>query len=416
LVPAEPEQAAALLDKARIPLVRQYLARRIASAGDGPMASRGLEPLVKRLTASEDTEVQRDVLRGMHEALQGRRQLSAPAGWSDVKKKLAKTQEQEVREKALILSVLFGDPEALASLRQTALDAKAEGEARRNALQTLVETKAPDLLPLLRELLGDRAMRGPALRALASENDAGTPALILKQYGSFGDAEKADAIATLASRPEYALALLEAMERGEVPRKDLSPFIVRQLLALKNKPLTEKITKVWGSIRPPAQEKAALLARYQALVPPDGLKKADRAQGRLVFERTCASCHTLFGEGGKIGPELTGSQRTNPEYILSKVLDPNAVVAKDYQMTVITTTNGRTLSGIVKEETPKTITLQTQNEVVRLLVADIDERRQSPASMMPEGLLDKMKDAEVRDLIAYLAGPDQVPRPAAPER
>jgi putative membrane-bound dehydrogenase-like protein len=411
LVPSDSGRAAALIGKARVPLVRQYVARRLASVGDGPAE---LGPLVKLLTVSDDIEAQRDVLRGMHEALQGRQQQAAPVGWAEAKKKLAKVSAPEVREQALILSVLFGDPEALASLRTTVLDARAETGARRNALQTLVETKAPDLMPLLRELLGDRALRGPALRALATQNDPGTPALILKHYASFGDAEKADAIATLASRPEYALALLDAMERGDVPRRDLSPFTVRQLLALNNKPLTAKLTRVWGAIRPPAQEKAALLARYLALVPPDGLKKADRSQGRLVFERTCAGCHALFGEGGRVGPELTGSQRANPEYILSKVLDPNAVVARDFQMTVITTRNGRTLSGIVKEDTGKTVTLQTQNEVVRVATADVEERQQSALSMMPEGLLDKLTDAEVRDLIAYLAGSEQAPRAVRP--
>jgi putative heme-binding domain-containing protein len=151
------------------------------------------------------------------------------------------------------------------------------------------------------------------------------------------------------------------------------------------------------------------MARYLALVPPDALKKADRSHGRQVFAKTCANCHTVFGEGGKIGPDLTGSQRVNPEYVLSKVLDPNAVVSKDYQVTVITTTMGRTVSGLVKAEDDKTVTLQTPNEVVRVPKADIEERQRPPVSLMPEGQLAPMTDAEVRDLIAYLGGRDQVP-------
>jgi putative heme-binding domain-containing protein len=381
------------------------------STGAGKTPGHGLEPLVHLLATSNDTDVQRDVLRGMCEALQGRRQLAPPEGWAGVKRKLAGSGNPEVRERALLLSVLFSDPEAVAALRRTAADLGAEEAARRNALQTLTEAQAPDLLPLLRDLLTDRVMRGSALRALAAGSDPGTPALILNHYASFTDAEKADAIATLASRPAYALALLDAMERGDVPRRDLSVFTVRQLLALKDARLTERITKVWGSIRPTSQDKAALMARYQGLVPPDALKKADRSHGRLVFSRTCATCHTLFGEGGKIGPDLTGSQRTNPEFVLSKVLDPSAVVARDFQMTIIATNNGRVLNGIVKQETDKTLTLQTQNELVTLAKADIDERQQSPLSMMPEGLLAPLGDADVRDLFAYLAGAGQVELP-----
>jgi putative heme-binding domain-containing protein len=152
------------------------------------------------------------------------------------------------------------------------------------------------------------------------------------------------------------------------------------------------------------------------MVPPDALKKADRKHGRLLFSRTCANCHTLFGEGGKIGPDLTGSQRGNLEYLLINLLDPSAVVARDYQMTVITTKAGRILSGLVKEESDKTLTLQTQNEVVRLEKTDIEERDRSSQSMMPDGLLATLSPAEVRNLIAYLSGPGQVPLPPEPRK
>jgi putative heme-binding domain-containing protein len=382
------------------------------SAADPPKAvSRTLAPLVRLLAESNDVAVQLDVLRGMHEALEGRRSVAAPEGWSDVHRKLAGSSNAEIREKVLQLSVIFGDPQALAALRQTAEDPRADATARRNALQTLVEKRPPDLLPLLRKLVGDRAVCGLALRGLASYSDPQTPPLILEHYSVFSDAEKADAIATLASRPAYALVLLDAMENGRVPRRDLSAFTVRQLLAFNDKTLTERLTKVWGSIRPPSAEKATLLAKYKAMVPANVLKKADRKHGRLLFSRTCASCHTLFGEGGKIGPDLTGSQRTNPEYLLTKLLDPSAVVARDYQMTVLTLTNGRVLSGLIKEENDKTLTLQTQNEVVRVDKSDIEERQRSQQSMMPDGLLTPLSPAEVRDLIAYVSGPGQVSLP-----
>jgi len=201
------------------------------------------------------------------------------------------------------------------------------------------------------------------------------------------------------------------MEKGTVQRRDLSAFTARQLVGFKDERLTERLTKVWGAIRKPAQDKATLLPRYLALVPPDALKKADRSQGRLVFSRSCASCHTLFGDGAKIGPELTGSQRDNPEYVLSKLLDPSAVVARDYQLTTLITKDGRSLDGIVKEESAKVVTLQTQNEVIRVPKADIEVRERSAQSMMPEGLLAKLTEVEVRDLIAYLAGARQVPLP-----
>jgi putative membrane-bound dehydrogenase-like protein len=404
LVPADPDRAARFLMGACIPLVRQYIARRLAAAGEG------LQPLVRLLESATDGALQRDVLRGMYEALQGRR-FAAPAGWKAVAHMLSGGRDAEVREKALLLSVLFGDAEAIAALRKTAADPQADAAARRQALQALVETRASDLLLLLRSLLADRVMRGPTLRALSAERDPAIPALILDRYAALTDAEKADAIATLASRPESARALLDAMGKGLVARRDLSPFTARQLLAFKDPGLAEQLARVWGSIRPPAREKAALLTRYLSLVPPTALEKADRGRGRQLFAKTCATCHKLFGEGTAIGPDLTGSQRTHPEYVLSKVLDPSAVVGRDYQVTIINTVDGRTLTGLVKQETDKTLTLQTQNEVVPLAKTDIEERRRSEASMMPDGLLAPLSDIEVRDLIAYLAGAGQVRLP-----
>jgi putative membrane-bound dehydrogenase-like protein len=423
IVGDDPEADARFLGGFRLPIVRQYIARRRAEMGGKSLeydvrALWALELRILRLSAEEEkersmrvaaTESERDILSGMYEALQGRTGLSTPELWADTRKGLGKSKIPEVREKAMLLSVLFGDQDAIAALKKTTADAKADEAARQTALQTLVEAKAADL-PLLRDLLTDKTLRGPALRALAGFNDPAIPALVLKHYADYSEAGKADAVITLASRPAFAMALLDAMEQGKVPRRDLSAFTARQLLALNDKALTEKLTKVWGAVRKP-QDKSAQMNRYQAVVPPGALKKADRVHGRQIFAKTCATCHTLFGEGAKIGPDLTGSQRANPEYVLTKLLDPNAVVAQDYQVTVITTKSGRTLNGLVKEEDAKTLVLQTQNEQIRVAKNDIDERKKSPVSMMPEGLLMPLSDVEVRDLIAYLAGAEQVSLP-----
>ncbi len=262
--------------------------------GAAESKSRGLAPLVRVLAESDDDAVQFDVSEGMHEALQGRRKVTAPEGWSKVYRKLSNSENGEVREKVLQLSVLFGDPQALAALCKTAADTKADASRRRNALQTLVEKRPPDLLPLLRSLLTDRAFAARPCAAWLRTAIRRRRPLILEHYASLTDAEKADAIATLASRPAFALSLLDAMEKGRVPRRDMSAFTVRQLLAFNNKKLTDRLSKVWGSIRPPSAEKATLLPKYKAMVPTDALKKADRKHGRSLFAKTCARLVTRY--------------------------------------------------------------------------------------------------------------------------
>ena len=137
--------------------------------------------------------------------------------------------------------------------------------------------------------------------------------------------------------------------------------------------------------------------------------------GRAVFARTCQQCHALFGVGGDVGPELTGSNRADLDYVLTNVLDPSALIGKDYMAQVIATTDGRVLTGIVRAEDKDAITLVTANETLTLPVADVEERRPSEQSMMPEDLWANLSEAEFRGLIAYLAGPSQVPMLATPE-
>jgi putative membrane-bound dehydrogenase-like protein len=407
LVQTDRDRFAALIAKCKIPLVREYIARRVSSLE--PPALGSLIPLLKQ---ADKPAVHLDILRGMHAALSGRRSVPLPEGWPDSYRKLVDSPNPEVRDKAMLLAVMFDDQEALAALGKLVTDSAAVISSRQSALQALIYKKNASLVPVLYGLLTDSSMRGSALRGLAAFNRAEIPEIILRHYQSFSEEDRTHAIHTLASRPTYALALLEAIEKERVPRRDLSAFTVRQMLSLKNKQIEAKLNKIWGAIRPASADKTKLTARYKTLLTPDYMRKADPSAGRLTFSRTCASCHIMFGEGAKIGPELTGAQRGNLDYVLGKLLDPSAVVARDYQVTVLQTKDGRLITGIVKQESDQVITIQTQNESILVPKNEVEQRAKSPISMMPEGLLAKLSDVEVRDLIAYLASPVQVPLPA----
>jgi putative membrane-bound dehydrogenase-like protein len=402
---ANPNKFVDLIMAAKMPLIREYIARRTSHTFSG------LQLLARLLRRTNDSAVQWDILCGIEEALRGQRRAAMPEGWPAIFHKLAPSAPPAVREKALVLSVKFGDEEALAALRKSVMDKGAPASVRRTALQALLDHKDPGLVRLMQGLIAEPAMRGPALRGLAAYSDEATFHEILSHYSSFSEEEKSDAIHTLTSRAAYALALLGAVERGQIPRRDLSAFTVRQMLALNDQPIRDKLAKVWGTIRPASQEKAALMAHYKSLLTSDYLSTSDRSHGRQVYARTCAACHRLFGEGGDVGPDLTGSQRANLEYILENVLDPSAIVAQDYQVTVLETKDGRVLSGIIKQENDRTVTVRTQNETVIVPRDEIETRKRSPLSMMPDGLFSQLKNEEVRDLVAYLASPIQVPLP-----
>ena len=77
-----------------------------------------------------------------------------------------------------------------------------------------------------------------------------------------------------------------------------------------------------------------------------GFTMADPANGRLLYNKTCGQCHVLFDSGGKVGPDITGSNRRDVDYLLLHVIDPNAVIPNDYRASQLDTKDDRTIIGI----------------------------------------------------------------------
>ena len=140
----------------------------------------------------------------------------------------------------------------------------------------------------------------------------------------------------------------------------------------------------------------------------------DLAAGRGLFKKTCGQCHELFGEGGNVGPGLTGSNRRDLDYLLTNILAPSAVMAKDYRPTTLLTDDGRVVTGLVRSETAAAIVLATADGDVTVPTASVLERGESEKSMMPEGLLTPLSTDQVRDLVGYLRsdGPGSATREA----
>lgn len=198
------------------------------------------------------------------------------------------------------------------------------------------------------------------------------------------------------------------MNQGRVARTDVHAYHIRQLQRFENEQLTSRIKEVWGEIRETSTDKAEHILKLKQSLSPSVLATADVSNGRMLFTKTCSACHTLFGEGAKVGPDITGSNRANLDYLLTNIVDPSAVLGKDYRMTILATTDGRVVSGLIQKETDSAITLRTINDTVVVPKSDIEEQQLSTQSLMPERLLDSLKAEEVRDLIAYLGSPTQV--------
>ncbi len=307
-----------------------------------------------------------------------------------------------------MLGLLFDDAKAIETLVKTLGSKSGDAGERRRALEALAERRVAGLPPVLQQLLDDPALRSPAIRALGAYNDSTIAPSLLKRYATLSESDRDDVVAALALRPASAKVLLDAVREQVVPRRDISATVARQILAFNDAELSKQLESAWGTLRRTSADKAALMTKYKAALNPDAGKTADAARGRLVFNKACLQCHKLFSAGGDVGPELTGSDRANTDYILENVLDPAAAVGRDFQLTTIATTDGRLLNGIIREQNEASITVQTANERLILPREDVEEVKNSNASMMPEGLLDKLSPEEVRDLFSYLSAPAQV--------
>lgn len=389
-----------------IPLLREFMLRRIGSGG----AAESLAALVAALGKAETPDLQLTYLTAIRSALSGQRQVAAPKGWADVSAALVGSQNAEVSLQATALGVTFGDRNAFAAMRSQIADASGDEKARLVALGSLLDANDPELVPTLISLLStDGALRETAIRGLAQYNDPTIARAILNAYPDFTPQQRRMALGTLCGRASSGLATLKAIEAKQLNGTDLTADLVRQLQFLKNREINDLLQNVWGTARETAADRLGQIADMKALVASDDYPPADMQLGRAIFAKTCMKCHILYGVGFKIGPDLTGSNRSNIDYLLSNIVDPSAVMAKEYRPTIIATVDGRIVSGLVKAEDKNSVTLQTSDARVIVPKDEIEERIESDKSMMPDDQLKQFSPQEVRSLIAYLQGKTQTP-------
>ena len=361
--------------------------------------------LIKTIRSTEDTSVQVSLLQGILRGLEGRRDVVAPESWGTLYEKLKVSPDPIVRERAAALSQIFGDQAAVEQAMKAVMDAQQPVGQRRDALSRLLNQQNEQASQLLQDLLDDDEMAMDAIRGYAIVENADAPTILLKRYSSFDSRSQRAVVETLASRKNYAGSLLSAIETGQVAKSTVPAQVARTLHEM----LGESFTRVFGEVREVAQDRSQLLAKYKELCNPDAVAAANASRGRAVYQKTCAACHMLYGEGGKVGPDLTGSNRANLDYILLNSVDPSFDVPDAYRTVSVLTVDGRSVNGVLAEEDAKRIVLKTA-EQPRVVIAkeDIEVRKTSPKSMMPEGQLDQMKPQEVIDLIKYLRTTQQV--------
>jgi putative membrane-bound dehydrogenase-like protein len=404
LVASDPDALVEIGKHCRWPSTLRWITRGVATRVESnPEALNGL----LEQTSKMPEELQSSVLLGMSEAFRGWLQVPMPDAWTAFAAgEAARQHPQTVRE----LNLLFGDGRAVEELRQIAMSSQTRLKTRQSALRTLINARPDDLREICESLLDQRELNATAAQGLALFDDPEVGQRLAKMYQRFHISDRPGVIEILVSRPSFAAALLDRIdaEKSPIPRADISAFHARQIIGFGDESLRQKLTECWGALRDSPSDRREKIAALKTQLAPETLAKADLSAGRALFNKTCSQCHMLFGDGEKIGPDLTGAQRSSLEYLLENILDPSAVVGKDYRMTVMLLDDGRVLNGLVVSKNDKTMVIQTQSRKETLSVESIEEIRETTLSPMPDGLLTTLTQDQVRDLIGYLMHPNQV--------
>ncbi len=408
VVAANPQAGVELAMASAIPTVRRLIARRLAE--DVETKPDGIAALVNAATTA-DAAAKADIVNGFSQAWKGWRKLAAPTGWTAFSGSLNTGTDAALQARLSEINLLFGDGRALDEMKKVLSDADADPTSRRNALRALMDGGATNLVPLLRPLADDGRVRADALIAMLQLGETTAPALVVARYPQVTTAERARLMGAMVTRSATANALLTAIAAGKIPKPDLTPFHARQIAGLNDAALAARLIEVWGAVRNSTAAARSSIERLRGELAPARLASADLAAGRRAYNQLCAACHVLYGEGGKVGPDLTGSGRGSIDYLLENIVDPSSVVPAEFRMSVVTMKDGRVLNGVVRSRTDRTITLQSQTESATFERREIETIEESPASMMPEGLLESLTADQRRDLIGYLMHPKQVALP-----
>jgi putative heme-binding domain-containing protein len=302
------------------------------------------------------------------------------------------------------LAARLGRAEARRWASDVAGQRRMDEPLRLEAIGVLAEAGSDAAVAPLLKLLAageSQAIRTAAVDALARFDDERVPAALLQGFPTFEAQLKPRCIDVLLARGAWAAKLIEQVDRGEIAAKDISLDQLRVVALHKDAALDALVKKHWGTIAGGTPEER--LAEMRRINNDLRAAAGDASAGKLLFAKHCGTCHRLFGEGNEIGPELTRINRQNTAELLAAVVDPSAVVRREYQNFLVHLADGRVLTGLIEAQSPGSVTLVgAKNERTEVARDEIESLAESPTSLMPENILNPLAPQELRDLFAYL--------------
>lgn len=385
----------------QLPLVRGTIVERLARRYLAERNETGYAACARLLALAPNAATRQALIAALDQDFGGRPLDTVPPALAPLVAGLL--AESSSNPTAVRFAMRLGSEEAYRQAVAKLSDAKEPQAVRQTFLSAVGQAARPGSLSVLVPLLDEPAepIRLATLAALEHIDDPAVAGEVLRRYAAWPAALRSRSVSLLCSRPGWSQALVQAVAGDTVDAKDVSIDQLRQMLAHNAPPLATAIEQRWGKIR------QATPGEKQSYVPVLGRVlnegPGDLESGHKLYVKHCATCHTLFGEGNKIGPDLTSADRKNRDALLLNILDPSGYVRPEYVAQTASLQDGRVLTGLVIESSAQQITLvDAKNQKTVLSRDEIEELAPSPQSLMPERLLETLAPQELRDLFRYL--------------
>ncbi|MFO1093153.1 MAG: PVC-type heme-binding CxxCH protein [Planctomycetaceae bacterium] len=381
-----------------LPIVREHLLNRVMRRYAAAGTRQDLLACAKLLNLAPDKDSSAALMKGFEEAFQGRSLAALP-------EELAAAIEASGHA-SLLLQVRQKTKSAVAQALAKLTDPAADPAERLALVQVFGEVDIPAAVdPLLTILTtsSDEPLQTAALTSLSRYKLPAIADVVIKRFNDFGLDARAAALTLLSSRTVWSRALLAAVDAGKINASLIPLDTVRLMTLHPDADLAAAIGRHWPDLRGASSaDMQSMLGRVHDIL---AVGRGDPYKGKVLYRASCGKCHLLYGDGGRIGPDLTSYQRKDQQRILLNVINPSAEIREGFEAYNVLTTDGRVLSGFLFDQDKDLVVLRgVDGQNVSIPRTDIDEMSRAPKSLMPEGLLSTLSDQDIRDLFAYLQG------------
>ena len=312
---------------------------------------------------------------------------------------------------SLKLQLRLKTPEAIKSALAQVQDSKLKTVQRQELVEVFGQIDTPEAIPVLLQLAANdqqASIRSAALASLQSYPEEQIGQQVIGFYPTLPPEVRPAADSLLASRANWTRLWLTSIEKTPSLKEAIPLSTVRRMLLHDDKQIAALIRQLWGSVQGATTEQ--MKERIDGFSRLINNTTGNPYNGQQIFAKQCGKCHTLFDQGGEIGPNLTTYKRDDLGNMLLNIVNPSIEIRKGYENFVVFTNDGRTLNGFIEDEDNRVVVLKgLDGQRIVVLRDEIDEMSAIRRSIMPEGILETLTEQQVRDLFAFLRASQPLP-------